>query len=79
MHAVSYLLKLQIDDEILGGRGQACPGMLKEAIKTWQGSIELRLLPSGSFYKFQCGGCSTTYYDKIKCHYKVRMCEHLNI
>ena len=33
MHAVTYLLKLQID-MILGERGQACPGMPKEAIKT---------------------------------------------
>ena len=29
-----YLLKLQIDDVILHERGQACPGMSKEAFKT---------------------------------------------
>ena len=34
MHAGTYLAKLQIDGVILGGRGQACPGMPKEAIKT---------------------------------------------
>ena len=28
LHAVTYLLKLQIDDIILGGRGQACPQRL---------------------------------------------------
>ena len=27
LHAVKYLLKLQIDDVILDGHGQACPGM----------------------------------------------------
>ena len=34
LHAGIYLLKLQIDDMILGGCGQACPGMPKEAIRT---------------------------------------------
>ena len=34
MHAVKYLLNLQIDDVILGGRSQACPWMPKQAIKT---------------------------------------------
>ena len=34
LHAGIYLLKLQIDDVILGGCGQACPGMPKEAIRT---------------------------------------------
>ena len=34
MHAGTYVSKLQIDDVILGGHGQACPGMPKEAIKT---------------------------------------------
>ena len=33
-HAGTYLLKLQIDSVFLGGRGQAWPGMPKEAIKT---------------------------------------------
>ena len=32
LHAGTYLLKLQTDVEILGGRGQACPGMLKKVI-----------------------------------------------
>ena len=30
-------------------------------------------------YKFQCGGCYATYYDKTKGHFKVRMFEHLRI
>ena len=34
LHTGTYLLKLQIDDVILGGDGQPCPGMPKEAIKT---------------------------------------------
>ena len=34
MHAGTYLLKLQIEDGILDGCGQACPGMPKEAIKS---------------------------------------------
>ena len=34
LYAGIYLLKLQIDDVILHEWGQACPGMLKEAIKT---------------------------------------------
>ena len=33
LHAGKYLLTLQIDDVILDGRGQACPGMPKETIK----------------------------------------------
>ena len=33
LHAGKYLLNLQIDDVILGGRGQSCPGMPKETIK----------------------------------------------
>ena len=33
MHAGTYLLTLQIDDVILDGCGQACPGMPKETIK----------------------------------------------
>ena len=32
--AGTYLLKLQIDDVILGGRGQSCLGLPKKAIKT---------------------------------------------
>ena len=34
LYVCTYLLKLQIDDVILGGHGQVCPGMPKEAIKT---------------------------------------------
>ena len=34
MHAGTYLLKLQIDNMIVGGCGQACPDMPKEAVKT---------------------------------------------
>ena len=34
LNAGTYLLKLQIDDVILGGCGQACPGIPEETIKT---------------------------------------------
>ena len=34
LHEGIYLLKLQMDDVILGRRGQVCPDMPKEAIKT---------------------------------------------
>ena len=30
-------------------------------------------------YKFQCFGCNAIYYGKTKCHFKVKMCEHLRI
>ena len=36
-------------------------------------------LRSGIVYKFHCGSCNATYYDKTKRHFKVRMCEHLGI
>ena len=36
-------------------------------------------LRSGIVYKFQCGSCNATYYGKTKRHFKVRMCEHLEI
>ena len=36
-------------------------------------------LRSDIVYKFQCGSCNSTYYDKTKRHFKVRMCEHLGI
>ena len=36
-------------------------------------------LRSGIVSKFQCGGCSATYYGKTKRHFTVRMCEHLGI
>ena len=45
MHAVTYLLTLQIDYVILDGCGQACPGMPKEAIKTLR-TQKLKEVPS---------------------------------
>ena len=36
-------------------------------------------LRSGIVYKFKCGSCNATYYGKTKPHFKVRMCEHLEI
>ena len=36
-------------------------------------------LRSGIVYKFKCGGCNANYYGKTKCHFKVRMCEHLGV
>ena len=36
-------------------------------------------LPSCIVYKFKCGGCSANYYGKTKCHFKVRMFEHLRV
>ena len=33
LNAGTYLLTLQVDDVILGGRGQSCPGMPKEAVE----------------------------------------------
>ena len=29
--------------------------------------------------QIQCGGCNATYYDKTKCHFKVRIREHSGI
>ena len=37
------------------------------------------LLHSCIVYKFQFDGCNATYYGKTKRHFKVRMCEHLEI
>ena len=34
---------------------------------------------SGIVYKFTPGDCNATYYGKTKCHFKVRMCEHLEV
>ena len=45
---------------------------------TFKDGIPL-FLRSGTVYKFQGGGCNTTYYDKIKRHFMVRMCEQLGI
>ena len=36
-------------------------------------------LHSGIVYKFQFDGYNATYYGKTKCHFKVRMYEHLEI
>ena len=36
-------------------------------------------LRSGIVYELKCGGCNATYYGKSKCHFKVRMCEHLGV
>ena len=36
-------------------------------------------LRSGIVDKFQCGSCNATCYGKTKCHFKIRMCEHLGI
>ena len=36
-------------------------------------------LRSSVVYKFECGSCNATYYDKTNRHFKVRMCEHLGI
>ena len=35
------------------------------------------MLLSGLAYNYKCGGCNATYYGKAKCHFKVRICEHL--
>ena len=45
---------------------------------TFKDKISL-VLRSGIVYKFQCSSCNTTYYGKTKRHFKVRMCEHLEI
>ena len=37
------------------------------------------VLRSDIVYKFYCGSCNTTYYDKTKRYFKVRMCKHLGI
>ena len=30
-------------------------------------------------YKYECGGCNTSYYGNTKHHFEVRICEHLGI
>ena len=37
------------------------------------------LLRSGIVYKCECGSCNATYYGKTKRHFKVSVCEHLEI
>ena len=37
------------------------------------------ILLSGLIYKYKCGACNATYYDKTKRHFKVRICKHLGI
>ena len=36
-------------------------------------------LRSGIVYKFKCGSCNGTYYDKTKHHFKVRICKYFGI
>ena len=38
-----------------------------------------KMLISWLFYKWKCGGCNATFYGKIKHHFKVQICEHLDI
>ena len=38
-----------------------------------------KMLLSGLVSKYKCGGCNATYYGKTKHHFKVRICEHLDI
>ena len=38
-----------------------------------------KMLLSGLFYKYKRGGYNATYYGKTKRHFKVRICEHLDI
>ena len=37
------------------------------------------MLFSGLVYQYKCVGCNATYYGKTKCHFKVRICEHIGI
>ena len=37
------------------------------------------MLLSGLVYQYKCGGCNATYYGKTKRHFKLRICEHLDI
>ena len=38
-----------------------------------------KMLLSGLVYQYKCGGCNFTYSGKIKRHFKVRICESLDI
>ena len=37
------------------------------------------MLLLGLVYRYNCGGCNATNYDKTKGHFKSRICEHLAI
>ena len=37
------------------------------------------MLLSGLVVKYKCRGCNATYYGKTKHHFKVEICEHLDI
>ena len=39
----------------------------------------MKWLFSGLFYKYNCSGCSATYYGKEKRYFKVQIYEHLKI
>ena len=38
-----------------------------------------KMLLSGLAYQYKCGGCNATYYGKTKNHFKIWICEHLDI
>ena len=38
-----------------------------------------KMLLSGLVVKYKCCGCNATYYGKTKHHFKVEICEHLDI
>ena len=38
-----------------------------------------KMLLSGLVYQYKCGGSNATYYGKTKRHFKVQICEHLDI
>ena len=55
--------------------------MLTIFLKTRNSTINVYKKKPSIGYTFytQCGSCNATYYDKIKRHLIVRMCEHLGI
>ena len=38
-----------------------------------------KMFLSGPLYKYKCGGCNATCRETSKCHFKVRISEHLSI
>ena len=38
-----------------------------------------KMLLSGLVYSYKCGACNASYYGTTKHHFKVRICEHLDI